>query len=137
MTAEWLQKAGELVRARIADEGSKRFGTETEQSHMQTVDPMRPQGVYVGSLRVAISADEARVGPTVPYDWWIERGSEAPEGVPDSHKRAEFRGHRPVERGAEKAIPEIGGLLNQMVLRELDKRALARMAAGAAEMGGI
>lgn len=114
----FFERGTQTMRKEMVQQATARFGQETAESRMQTVDPSRPKGRWVSSLRRDINRDRGRVGPTVPYAFWVEWGSEAPQGtIPESHTSAEFIGHRPITRGAREAMDDV----ERIAFRELSR----------------
>lgn len=111
----WLQRGSLIVQRLQRLEAKKRFGRETAESGMQSVDPRRPKGVWSGSVQVKVGVGEASIRPNVPYAWWVERGREAPRGVPRSHRNSRFVGHKPVERAKEAAERPLLELAERLV----------------------
>lgn len=113
---KWYRRGGQIVRAKQVEEGKQRFGVETSQSRMQTVDPSRPKGRYTAGIEIDVTQSEGRVGTDVPYRWWVEEGSEAPSGkIPPTHTESQFIGHKPVKRGTEAAQDPAIDLLNSIL----------------------
>lgn len=94
----FLQRGAQFLEGEQRRGAARRFGVETSQSRMQTVDSKRPKGIWSGSVSSTVRQGQTATGPRVPYAWWVERGAEAPRGVPLRLAGARFRGHRVVER---------------------------------------
>jgi hypothetical protein len=123
----FLEAAGNQVAALQKSEAEQRLGVERNESHMQTVDPNRPKGLYMGSIRVQVFARKraAEAGPNRVYAWWVERGHQAP-GASPAQQKAAFRGHRIVERATLQAADPILRTLRRIVddgLRDANRRA--------------
>lgn len=112
-------RVGEQVASIQKVEASDRLGVETAQSRMQTVDPMRPKGHYLGSIQANVFGDRVEIGPNRIYGRWVELGSESPGASPGQQK-ADFIGHRIVARSAEQAEEPIRLTLQQIVQEALN-----------------
>jgi hypothetical protein len=108
----YYRKGSQVVRDLQVSEATDRFGVETEESRMRTVDPSRPTGRYAASVQTSIEEDHADTGPRVPYKHWVEKGSQAPAArIPSTHVDAAFIGHRPVTRATRQARDPLERLL--------------------------
>lgn len=117
----YVKQGGHIVAALQKDDASKRLGVETAESHMQHPDASRPKGIYINSIQVRVAGAKSETGPDVPYQWWVERGSEASSGVPKSHAASAFRGHRIVERSTRDAVDPLGFLLGDILGKETSR----------------
>lgn len=112
----FLQRGGEELRTAGVREAVERFGRETAESHMQSVDPSRPKGIFAASIRVTPDGEDAVVvGPNVPHAWWASEGSRASQGIPATHRSSLFTGHRPMSHGAERVEPFLPALLERLM----------------------
>jgi hypothetical protein len=108
----YYRKGSQVVRDLQVGEATDRFGVETEESRMRTVDPSRPTGRYAASIQTSIKDDHADTGPRVPYKHWVEQGSNAPPRTIEDHQQnARFIGHRPVTRATRQSRDPLERLL--------------------------